>query len=427
MANNSGRRLHRATEALLVCKAQAIVSCFLRSAVPPRVRVNLPGNIIAEIEKRVDDSKKFHRGLFYNAALHMVTMLLPFWKKFCFFLSVGVSEKDRALIQTVSGQAISSSSLGSIDERIGDERQEKLDNDLDFFIEISKWINLKSDMANNSGRRLHRATEALLVCKAQAIVSCFLRSAVPPRVRVNLPGNIIAEIEKRVDDSKKFHRGLFYNAALHMVTMLLPFWKKFCFFLSVGVSEKDRALIQTVSGQAISSSSLGSIDERIGDERQEKLGAIAEKKINTSESTSDGIKGIRGRAAAQDKILSRRDAFPLQTLSATLHTDQNLHYQFSLSSGICHLKFDNGHEIPQPCEVLLTPFTEEIEFLLSPLPVRRDRSTVEVPSSHHNSAKKSRSKREVFWVLDGSSPPATLGNKALVARLVQSRNTSRLR
>ena len=65
-----------------------------------------------------------------------------------------------------------------------------------------------------------------------------------------------------------------------MVTMLLPFWKKFCFILSVGESEKDRNLIQTVSGQAISNHSLGSLEERLGDERQEKLGAIVEKKVS---------------------------------------------------------------------------------------------------------------------------------------------------
>ena len=41
----------------------------------------------------------------------MITILLPFWKKFCFILSARGSSKDASMIQTVSGHAISQASI----------------------------------------------------------------------------------------------------------------------------------------------------------------------------------------------------------------------------------------------------------------------------------------------------------------------------
>ena len=78
----------------------------------------------------------------------------------------------------------------------------RLDTDLDFFTEISKWVSLKCDMGGKKGK-LEKSSEALLTTKAKAIVACYLKSAVPPRVRVNLSQGTIAEIEKRTDDCKK--------------------------------------------------------------------------------------------------------------------------------------------------------------------------------------------------------------------------------
>ena len=78
----------------------------------------------------------------------------------------------------------------------------RLENDLNFFIELSKWIALKCDMSGKKGR-LSKSAEDLLTCKAQAIVACFLKSAVPPRVRVNLSQSIINDVEKKLDDPKK--------------------------------------------------------------------------------------------------------------------------------------------------------------------------------------------------------------------------------
>ena len=62
---------------------------------------------------------------------------------------------------------------------------------------------MKCAMSHGKRGKLLRESELLLQKKADAIVSCFLRSCVPPKVSVNLPQRIIDDIEKRLDDPKK--------------------------------------------------------------------------------------------------------------------------------------------------------------------------------------------------------------------------------
>ena len=58
-------------------------------------------------------------------------------------------------------------------------------------------------MGQGSKTKLTKCSEALLTAKAQAIIACYLQSAIPPKVRVNLSQNIISEIEKRTNDNRK--------------------------------------------------------------------------------------------------------------------------------------------------------------------------------------------------------------------------------
>ena len=53
----------------------------------------------------------------------MITILLPFWKKFCFILSARGSAKDQSMIHTVSGHAISQASLTDLKEGSESERE----------------------------------------------------------------------------------------------------------------------------------------------------------------------------------------------------------------------------------------------------------------------------------------------------------------
>ena len=62
---------------------------------------------------------------------------------------------------------------------------------------------MKCAMGHGKRGKLDRQSEILLVKKADAIVSCYLRSCVPPKICVNLPQRIIDDIDKRLDDSKK--------------------------------------------------------------------------------------------------------------------------------------------------------------------------------------------------------------------------------
>lgn len=79
----------------------------------------------------------------------------------------------------------------------------RLVNDLYFFLEITRWISLKCGMSQNKKGALNKESEVLLLRKAEAIAACYLRSAIPPRVCVNLPEKIISDIERRLDDTKK--------------------------------------------------------------------------------------------------------------------------------------------------------------------------------------------------------------------------------
>ena len=53
----------------------------------------------------------------------MITILLPFWKKFCFILSARGSAKDQTMIHTVSGHTISQDSLTDLKESSESERE----------------------------------------------------------------------------------------------------------------------------------------------------------------------------------------------------------------------------------------------------------------------------------------------------------------
>ena len=79
----------------------------------------------------------------------------------------------------------------------------RLQSDVDFFNEINRWISVKCAMSHGKRGKLKKESELILLKKADAIVSCFLRSCVPPKVSVNLPQRIIEDIEKRLDDPKK--------------------------------------------------------------------------------------------------------------------------------------------------------------------------------------------------------------------------------
>ena len=157
----------------------------------------------------------------------------------------------------------------------------------------------------------------------------------------------------------RFYRGLFYNAGLHMVALLLPFWKKFCFILSAKNSTKCH--MQTMSGQAISDDSLDHCtitEEDSEDKHFDKLGKIIQGRVEERSVKDDTIRGIRVRVAQQDKALGRRDAF--QTADRAEAGFENLVCQFCLSTGICHVKHESGLEVPMPCETFVTPHYERV-------------------------------------------------------------------
>ncbi|KAL5262807.1 hypothetical protein ACHWQZ_G008261 [Mnemiopsis leidyi] len=255
---------------------------------------------------------------------------------------------------------------------------DRLQSDVDFFNEINRWISVKCAMSHGKRGKLKKESELILLKKADAIVSCFLRSCVPPKVSVNLPQRIIEDIEKRLDDPKKFNRCLFYNAVLHMITILLPFWKKFCFILSARNSAKDPTLIQTVSGHALSQASLtGLKDGTESDKEYEDLDKHIER---VKKGGGQGeIKGLRKRLGTAFK---RRDAALMQHTSSienTLQGTGRIVCQFSLQEGACCFKHESGLEVPHPCETLLNPWDDKVEYLMSPLPPSTSRQ--EPPSA----------------------------------------------
>ena len=66
-----------------------------------------------------------------------------------------------------------------------------------------------------------------------------------------------------------------------MITILLPFWKKFCFILAAKSSTKKREQMQTVSGHAISLHNLTEVEFREAlaeDKHLEKLGRIIDER-----------------------------------------------------------------------------------------------------------------------------------------------------
>ncbi|XP_063680163.1 uncharacterized protein LOC134815549 [Bolinopsis microptera] len=259
---------------------------------------------------------------------------------------------------------------------------ERLSSDVEFFTEINRWISIKCGMSHGKRGKLLRESELLLTKKADAIVSCYLRSCVPPKVCVNLPQRIIDDIEKRLDDPRKFNRCLFYHAVLHMITILLPFWKKFCFILSARGSSKDQTLIQTVSGQAISQASI--VKPQSSTLSEKEYDSLTKHIDKIKRGPREDIKGMRKRLGTAFK---RRDAVLQHASSAenTVAGTGRIVCQFSLMDGICHVKHESGLEVPHPCETLLNPWHDKIEYLISPLP--RVKSRIGTPPSKRSKSK----------------------------------------
>ena len=63
-------------------KANALASCYIDSSISPRVHVNVPGSVVSNIIKEIAKGRITY-SLFHEAALHIFTILITYWKKFC--------------------------------------------------------------------------------------------------------------------------------------------------------------------------------------------------------------------------------------------------------------------------------------------------------------------------------------------------------
>ncbi|XP_046364643.2 uncharacterized protein LOC124140874 [Haliotis rufescens] len=100
----------------------------------------------------------------------------------------------------------------------------KLPRDLQFWLEVNLFRQ-QVDGVVHSGT-YSKEDNDMLVEKAEAIITCFLSSEVPPRVQVNVPSELAATIAHNFLIAGP-QRGIFHEATVQLFPILYHFWKKF--------------------------------------------------------------------------------------------------------------------------------------------------------------------------------------------------------
>jgi len=105
---------------------------------------------------------------------------------------------------------------------------EKVENDLDFFIEVEKYKEIcESCQYSARAGNYDPAEEEMCGQKARVLFNCYIDSLIPPKVQVNIATNKVTEIRK-LHESGLYERGMFHDAALSIFPILAHFWKRFC-------------------------------------------------------------------------------------------------------------------------------------------------------------------------------------------------------
>nr|XP_039266380.1 uncharacterized protein LOC120341884 isoform X2 [Styela clava] len=103
-----------------------------------------------------------------------------------------------------------------------------LPNDLHFWRDIECYKSMANSCDESGSRSINLELEGnMLKTKANLIVSCYLESDIPPKLRVNVPPEV-ADITIESLQNGLIDRGLFHEATIYVFPLLLHFWKRFC-------------------------------------------------------------------------------------------------------------------------------------------------------------------------------------------------------